>query len=200
MRHFFIDELIMSAENEHWTLPDYDHFVDAISFLSLPVSASSLHGMMCGYLCAGEDSQGESYLRALLNNKKDEQSRSALLALFAVFSISQQQITHFDFNFQMMLPDEQESLLERALAFSEWCEGFTQALTLCGIGADQFNEEEAQDALQHMLEFAELDCDTLDVGEEDERALMEVSEYARMAVIRLHGDLMMNERNRGVTH
>jgi uncharacterized protein YgfB (UPF0149 family) len=187
----------MSAESEHLSLPDYDSFVDAIAFLSLPVSASSLHGTMCGYLCAGADTQGESYIRALLNNKKDEQSRNAILAMFEVFSISQQQITHFDFDFQMLLPDEQESLVTRAQAFSEWCEGFTQALTLSGVGMDQFYEEEAQDALQHMIEFAELDCNTLEVDEEDERALMEVSEYARMAVIRLHGDLKMNERERG---
>lgn len=186
----------MSAENEHLSLPEYDGFVDAIAFLTLPVTASSLHGMMCGYLCAGADSQGESYLRALLNNKKDEQSRSALLAMFEVFSISQQQIGTFDFEFQMMLPDDNESLIVRAQAFSEWCEGFTQALTLAGVSIDQFYEEEAQDAMQHMLEFAELDCDTLDVDEEDERALMEVSEYARMAVIRLHGDLKLNERER----
>lgn len=192
-----MNELTMSAENEHLSLPDYDGFVDAIAFLSLPVSTSALHGMMCGYLCAGADAQGESYLRALLNNKKDEQSRNAVLAMFEVFSISQQQITHFDFEFQMMLPDDHESLIERAQAFSEWCEGFTQALTLSGVSMDQFYEEEAQDALQHLIEFAELDCDTLDVDDEDERALMEVSEYARMAVIRLHGDLKLNERERG---
>lgn len=185
------------------TLPDYDSFVEAISFLSLPISASLLHGTMCGYICAGADRQGESYLRALLNNKKDAQSRSALLALFAVFSVSQQQITHFDFNFQMMLPDDEESLVKRAKAFADWCEGFTQAFTVAGIHIDQFHEEEAQDALQHLREFAELDCDSLDVDEEDENALMEVSEYARMAVIRLHGDLKMDEKNQGgsdITH
>lgn len=185
----------MSAENEYLTLPDYDSFVDAISFLSLPISASALHGMICGYLCAGENIQGESYLRALLNNKKDKQSRSALLALFEVFSISQQQITHFDFNFQMMLPDEHEPLPFRAQAFSDWCEGFTQALTLSGVSIDRLHEEDAQDALQHMIAFAELDCEALEIGEEDERALMEVSEYARMAVMRLHGDLKMNDFN-----
>lgn len=187
----------MSAESEHLSLPEYDVFVDTIAFLSLPISASLLHGIMCGYLCAGEDQQGESYIRALLNNKKDEQSRRAIFAMFEVFSISQQQISHFDFEFQMMLPEDSESLVHRAKAFSEWCEGFTQSLTLSGVHMDQLNEEDSQDALQHMLEFAELDCDTLDVDEEDERALMEVSEYARMAVIRLYGDLKMNERDRG---
>lgn len=187
----------MSTENHHMRLPDYDSFSETISVLTLNSSASELHGMMCAYLCAGEDSQGEAYIRALLNNKKDELSRNAILAMFSVFSISQQQINNFDFEFEMLLPDENESLVERAQAFSEWCEGFTQGLTLLGVSMDQFYEEEAQDALQHLTEFAELDCDTLDVDEEDEKALMEVSEYARMAVIRLHGDLVMNERERG---
>ncbi len=184
----------MSSEKNQMHLPEYDDFVTSISGIPLPYSASELHGIMCGYLCANADAQGESYLRALVNNKKDEQSRDAALAMFSVFSISQQQISHFDFEFQMLLPDDMEPLIERALAFSEWCEGFTQALTIAGISPDQFEEEEAQEALQHITEFAELDCDSLDMDEEDEKALMEVTEYARMAVLRLHSDLMTNER------
>ncbi|KTD33945.1 hypothetical protein Lmor_1927 [Legionella moravica] len=187
----------MSVENTHLHLPEYADFAESIAVLSLSISGSELHGMMCGYLCAGADSQGEAYLRALLNNKKDEESRNALLVMFSVYAISQQQINNFDFEFELLLPDENESLVERAQAFSEWCEGFTQGLTMAGVDADQFYEEEAQEALQHIIEFAELDCETLDVDEEDEKALMEVSEYARLAVIRLHGDLVMNERERG---
>jgi len=187
----------MSAENNSLSLPLYDDFVESIGCLSLPISASELHGMMCGYLCASADAQGESYLRALLNNKKDQESRSALLSMFSVFTISQQQIANFDFDFEMLLPDDDEMLVARAQAFSEWCEGFTQALTTAGVDADQFYEEEAQEALQHIIEFADLDCDTLDVDEEDEKALMEVSEYARLAVLRLHGDLIANEKERG---
>jgi len=178
-------------------LPEYDDFVASISGVSLPYSASELHGIMCGYLCASADAQGEAYLRALLNNKKDEQSRVAALAMFSVFSISQQHIANFDFEFQMLLPDDMEPLVDRALAFSEWCEGFSQALTIAGISTDQFDEEEAQEAIQHIIEFAELDCDSLDMDEEDEKALMEVTEYARLAVLRLHSDLVANERERG---
>jgi uncharacterized protein YgfB (UPF0149 family) len=178
-------------------LPEYDRFIESIAVLALDASGSELHGIMCGFLCAGADSQGETYLRALLNNKKDEASRAAFLAMFAVFSISQQQISNFDFEFELLLPDENESLIDRAGAFSKWCEGFTQGLSMAGVGIDQFYDEEAQDAFQHLIEFAELDTDSLDVDEEDEKALMEVSEYARMAVIRLHGDLVMNERERG---
>lgn len=186
----------MSAEKAHLHLPNYDDFVELIAVLSLSQSASELHGMMCGYLCAGADSQGEAYLRALSGSKKDEATRAVTLAMFSIYTVSQQQINNFDFEFELLLPDDDQPLSERALAFSEWCEGFTQGLTMSGIDLDQFYDEEAQEALQHLMEFAELDCDTMDIEEEDEKALMEVSEYARMAVIRLHGDLVMNERER----
>lgn len=193
----------MSLDNDSLHLPKYDDFVQSISVLALTMSGSELHGIMCGYLCAGADSQGEAYIRALLNNKKDEQSRNALLSMFSVFSISQQQMNNFDFEFEMLLPDDDESLVTRAQAFSEWCEGFTQGLSIAGVGMEQFYEEESQDALQHLIEFAELDCESLEVGEEDERALMEVSEYTRMAVLRLHSDLVLHERelgDSGTTH
>lgn len=192
-----------SSEHDSLHLPDYQTFVESIAALTLQITASELHGLLCGYLCAGADRQGESYVRALLQNKSNPESRNALLSLFSVFSISQQQISSFDLEFSMLLPQEENPLHERAKAFSQWCEGFTQGLTLAGVDADHLYEEDAQDALQHLVEFAELDYDSLDVDEDDERALMEVTEYARMAVIRLHGDLMMHKRkdgHSGTTH
>ncbi len=180
-----------STEHDSLHLPDYEVFVESIAALSLQISASELHGLLCGYLCAGADRQGESYVRALLQNKKSAESREALLSLFSIFSISQQQISTYDLGFNLLLPKDEDPLRERAKAFSEWCEGFTQGLTLAGVDIEHLNEEDAQDILQHLVEFAELDYDSLDVDEDDERALMEVTEYARMAVIRLHGDLMM---------
>lgn len=193
---FILNELDMTSENSHLQLPNYDEFVALISSLNLPISVSELHGIMCGYLCANADNQGESYLRAL-THKKDEQTRAAALAIFSIFSISQQQISNFDFGFELLLPDDDEPLLVRARAFSEWCEGFIQALTLVGIDPDNFYDEEAQDALEHLTEFAELDCDTLDVDEEDEKALTEVQEYARLAVLRLYGEIISNEQSDG---
>ena len=106
-----------------------------------------------------------------------------------MYTVSQHQLSNFDFEFQLLLPDEHEPLINRAQAFSEWCEGFTQGITIGGVSYEQLQEEESQEALQHLLEFAQLEYESLEVSEEDEKALMEVSEYTRMAVIRLYGDL-----------
>lgn len=179
-------------QNEHdLYLPSYEEFNRSVSALNL--SSSGLHGMMCGFLCAGADSQGEAYLRALVLPFKNESIRDTLLSMFSVYSVSQQLIGEFNFEFNLLLPDEEYALMDRACAFSEWCEGFLQGLHSAGIEPDQLLDEEAQEALQHITEFASLDTDTLDIDEEDEKALMEVAEYTRMAVLRLHAELVTHE-------
>lgn len=193
----------MSLEITSTNLPDYQNFNNIIAILELPFSGSELHGMICGYLCAGAAYEGEAYLRALTSNKKDQSTRAAVLAIFEIYTISQHQLGNFDFGFEMFLPGEHEPLLERAQAFSEWCEGFTQSMSVSGIDSARLQEEESQEALQHIQEFAQLDYESLRVDEEDEKALVEVSEYARMAVLRLYSDLKENNIEHGskkITH
>lgn len=179
----------MSQNNDEFRLPDYDEFIESISALPLLESASTLHGKMCGFLCAGANSQGEAYLRALSNNNNGEAAR----ALFSVFTISQQHIAHFDFEFALLVPDDTYPLAEQAQALSEWCEGFLEGLSATGVDAEQFYEEDAQEALAHLREFTALDFENCDLDEDEENALMEIYEFTRMAVLRLRADLVANE-------
>ena len=187
----------MSTSNAPLHLPDYHTFLESIAILGLPISGSELHGVMCGYLCAGANNEGEAYLRALMSNKKDAGLRGAALALFGLYAVSQQQIAGFNFEFQLLLPDDQDPLVDRAQAFSEWCEGFLQGITMAGVSYDDLEEDDAQEALQHLTEFAQLDYHTLQIDEEDEHALMEVSEYARMAVLHVFLDLQASNLKKG---
>lgn len=179
----------MSQTDDEFRLPDYDDFVESIASLPLFESPSTLHGKLCGYLCAGANSQGEAYLRAMSNNSNGAGAR----ALFSVFTISQQHIAHFDFQFALLIPDDSYPLKEQAQALSEWCEGFLQGLNATGVDAQQFYEEDAQEALAHLQEFTQLDFENCDLDDEEENALMEIYEFTRMAVLRLHADLVANE-------
>lgn len=170
-------------------LPNYREFVDSVAILGLPISGSELHGLLCGYLCAGAASEGERYIRALMVNQNDAAQRAAILAVFHLFATSQQQLTSQDFAFQLLLPEDDLSLTTRAQAFSEWCGGFIQGISTVGVGLDGLEDDEASDAMQHLQDFALLDCESLTVDEEDERALVEVSEYARLAVLHIFHEL-----------
>lgn len=69
----------MLTENKALHLPAYQMFIDTISVLELPISGSELHGIMCGYLCAGAPTEGEAYLRALTVKSKKMKQRVPLL-------------------------------------------------------------------------------------------------------------------------
>lgn len=186
--------MIMSTQHT-LRLPSYQHFADTIALLHLPLSASELHGVMCGYLAAGAVRQGENYIRALLVQRTEHETRDVLLTLFGVFTVSHQQLLDNHFEFELLLPSDEAPLMDRAQAFTEWCEGFVQGMTVSGIDMDQFHEDETQDALHHIKEFAQMDYAQVTVNEEDEHALMEVYEYARMAVWQIYTDIQEHQIN-----
>lgn len=183
----------MSTYHDFAILPTWPTVIDSLALLPLTISASTLHGQLCGLLCAEAMDKAESYIMALVGSQKNDNARIALKVLFSMYSISQQQILDEDFSFQLMLPEDHELLFDRAQAFTEWCTGFVQGLEMADIAENAF-EEDAQETLQHIREFAEMDCASLDISEEDEKAFMQVSEYTRMAVLRLHNDLVAHKK------
>ncbi|MFA5960663.1 MAG: UPF0149 family protein [Tatlockia sp.] len=190
----------MLVENSDLTLPSYQTFADTLSVLDLPFSPSELHGTLCGYLCAGAFAEGESYLQSLTPNKKDGAVRLAARAIFQIYTVSQHQLGQFDVGFQLLLPNDDTDLAARAKAFGEWCDGFTQSMHLSGIEEDDFEEDESREAMMHLFDFAHLDYESLHVDEEDERAFMEVNEYARLAVLRLYNDILNDDSSRERSH
>lgn len=181
-------------------LPDYHSFSQAIASLQLPISCAELHGVLCGYLAAGGMRQGESYLQSILSQQHSKQTRAAATALFDVLTISQHQLSNLGFDFELLLPADDLSLATRARAFSEWCEGFTQGLTVAGFDFNKLDTDDAQEAVQHITEFAQLDYEALQVNEEDERALTEVIEYTRMAVLAIHAETLIQHKQEGTAH
>lgn len=191
----------MPTTNDSLHLPLYQTFVDSIATLALPFSGSELHGIICGFLSAGAAREGISYLGTLIPDLKDPATRPATVAIFELYTVTQQQIESLGFELQLLLIDEQETLERRAQSFSDWCEGFTQGIRMAGVDYNELEDEDTQDALQHITEFADMDFQSLQVEEEDERALTEITEYARMAVLHIHSDLQANrpERKDGET-
>jgi yecA family protein len=182
-------------------LPSCQSFSDSIASLALPFSSSELHGIMCGHLSAGAVREGIAFLGTLTPTINDPSARSAMLAIFEVYTVTQHQIESAGFEFQLLLPDDAESLSYRAESFSDWCEGFTQGIRMAGVDYDALEDEDTQDALQHITEFADLDYQSLQVEEADERALVEIEEYTRMAVLHIYNDLRTGhpDRNDGET-
>lgn len=180
------------SEAKH-TLADYAQLSNDLAILELNLDSSELHGMVTGLIVGGASKQAEAYLRTLTMSKSGAQYHQGMNALFSLYTITHTCLFNFEFNFQLLLPDDDVALEHRLLAFINWTQGFLQGLDMSGISLEDFESEENIEVLQHLEDFADMDIENIEASEQDEQAYLDVTEYVRLAVMQLFCDLNEGE-------
>jgi uncharacterized protein YgfB (UPF0149 family) len=151
------------------------------------LSAAEAHGMATGMLCVNEHIESVQWLGELLHDVAAVTDKDKAL-LVRLFEETRRLLASEEFEFDLFLPDEEVSLSEQVEALKNWCRGF-----LFGAGAGSVVSnwpDEAREILKDFTEFTRLDTEA--EGEEDENALMEITEYLRSAVLLLRAELSNN--------
>ncbi len=174
------------------SLPPLSEIEDACQALKLGIDAAELHGALCGWL-AGGGADGADWLGKLLVDD-DLPDVVAGSALDRMRRASAAQMQDHDFDFALLLPGEDSSLVERSGALFDWCRGFLGAFGLAA-GKDPPLSEEGREALADIARLAAA-APQADGDEEDEAALVEIEEFVRVAVLLLHGDCALAPRHR----
>ncbi|MGZ8956180.1 MAG: UPF0149 family protein [Methylovulum sp.] len=148
------------------------------------LSAAEAHGMATGMLCVNEQTESAAWLAELLHDSNSviDENKNILVRLFEE---TRHLLASDEFEFDLFLPEDDTSLIERVDALKSWCRGFLFGV---GSGATASNwPKEAREILKDIAEFTKLDANA--EGEEDERALVEITEYLRSAVLLLRDEL-----------
>jgi yecA family protein len=156
------------------------------------LSAGYAHGMATGMLCANDQAQNEEWLAELFRHGAPPADDDKM-ALIQLFEDTRSLLASDDYEFDLLLPDDDVSLSEQVEALTYWCQGF-----LMGVGFTHATSElskEAREILKDMIEFTKLDTEA--EGEEDESDFMEITEYMRSAVLLLRSEL--NQSSSGHT-
>ena len=149
------------------------------------LSAAQAHGMATGMLCVNEQTQSDTWLAEFFLHGA-EVDNNDLATLEDLFEITQSQLTSDDFDFDLLLPSDDESLLsEQVEALSYWCQGFLMGISFAHDSSEW--SKEATEILKDIVEFTKLDTEV--EGEEDESDFMEISEYIRSAVLLLRSEI-----------
>jgi yecA family protein len=151
------------------------------------LSAAEAHGMATGMLCVNEQTEGTTWLAELLHNSSSvlDENKNLLVRLFEE---TRRLLASDEFEFDLFLPEDDISLVERVEALKSWCRGF-----LFGVGSTALSSnwpKDAREILKDITEFTRIDASA--EGEEDERAFVEITEYLRSAVILLRDELENN--------
>ncbi len=163
------------------------------------MGAAESHGVLCGILCA----RGSIELSEWIDHVLGDQEQGNVLLHDTVHQLSElhqqtmEQLNDDLGQFHLLLPDDEDDLVDRTEALADWCQGFVYGLAAGGISE---KTELPIDTKEILLDFIEIsraghgdmeadDDDDLMATEEDEQAFVEVVEYVRTAVLLVNEEL-----------
>lgn len=172
------------------SFPNYEKLSQTLNeSASLKLHPSQGHGLLCGLLC-GNPKSNPSW-EEIINNIHDEIQNPKLSQ--ELYEISSQHLAEFSFDFQLLLPSDEDELRNRAEALSVWCQGFLTGLELMHISITNRPKNEMSETINDLIEIAKMNYDDVVSNEEDEMAYVELVEYVRMAVIMIYQELRDND-------
>ena len=165
----------------------FDELADKLVEMGGGSHPSELHGLLCGLFSGGNRPGVEAWFRQVSSLLGDETLDSTSEDLLSrMYHRTLQQLAETDFAIQLLLPDDDESLEQRAEALGTWCSGF-----LSGFGEGATGKalgENVEAVLRDFAEIAQIQ-DAIDDSEESEKDFMEVSEYVRMALLTVFAEI-----------
>lgn len=159
--------------------PDFPMLARDLEASGAALDVASLHGAVCGWLCAGR-SDGSGLCREMLATA-GALERLPGDWLERYLSIAAQELDDVALGFCPWLPSDERPLAERVRALAAWCDAFLGAYGIGGGGAD--DDEESGAILADLAAIAR--ADDAAVGESEEEAFVEILEYVRMSAIYL---------------
>lgn len=169
----------------------FQQLEDKLIACGTTMRAAEAHGTLCGVVCGGgEKDGGASWLNELLGGM----DRNNLLIhdmADILEELVRQTLQGFDdgnFDFGMLLPDDQELMAHRSAALAEWCQGFYMGLALGGVTDVQGLPDNSREFVLDIMDVAQLESGEGE-GEEVEAAFAEVVEYIRVGVLLVREEL-----------
>jgi yecA family protein len=179
----------------HTASPDHDTLQRALDALDTEITASEVHGTLCGLLCANTGAGPELWQQQLWPHAAEAFSDTGAV-LRAVHEAARQALNDPDCDFQLLLPGDDERLDTRVNALGEWCQGFLAGLAIAGVKDFHHLPPDAREVAEDLLEIARAGTSyELAGSEEDERAYAELLEYLRVGVLLINEELRPREED-----
>lgn len=163
------------------SLPEYSELSQALSETTLKLNPAQAHGLMCGVLCGGQKS--DIAWDKWVSNQGSAPDTAILQSLYQVTA---QQLEDFSFDFQIMLPPDGSDLAWRAEALTLFCQGFLTGLKMADVPLTDRQPSDVTEAINDLIEVAQMDYEEAISNEEDEIAYVELVEYVRLSVVLIY--------------
>lgn len=172
------------------TLPTYQAVESALKEQGLAAAPAELHGLLSGMICGGLANDDESWGGPVSDyaNEGEPLTDGAKTMIRSLFTTTANELLSGGFEFSLLMPDDDEPLMIRADALTEWVTSFISGLGLMDLQKNQLSEA-VTEALADLQEIAQLGIDEDDDMEEQAALFEQVVEHVRMCVLSCHSEL-----------
>lgn len=173
----------MSEHSSQSKKIDFSSAQAVITTENIQCHASEIHGVLTGLVCAGYTFEEQGYMAMLIDLFSNGEGFPAAVqaTIKQMYSELWTDILDEGYAFQLMLPDDDDSIVERGHALGSWVQGFN-----LGFGLQQKNNpvtsSEVKEVLADFAEIANL-SDEMEEDEDTEQAYFEISEYVRISAL-----------------
>ncbi len=154
---------------------------------------AEVHGVLCGVLCTPEHIPEDRWLELIFSENNDE---SLLIAdcrkqpiLLKEYTVTQ--LNSSDCRFNLLVPTDEQPLVERTQALAEWCQGFLLGLGLTPTIQQRELTNTLKEFMRDVILISHLDPPEQDT-ETDEKAYAELVEYLRMGILTFYQEFTGN--------
>jgi len=157
----------------------------------LELSGAEAHGLLCGLLCTAATDVGELWFAELFPQpgEGDLLLEECQRTLRRVHDQTLASMTDSEMGFALLLPADQKPIRLRASGVRDWCEGFLYGVGLAGGAEESAFSQSSRESLIDISEIARMNVDALTEDEEEEEALMQVTEFLRVAAMLVYYEM-----------
>lgn len=178
----------------------YDRWSSALEQAYVMASAAELHGLMSGLLSGGLAADSTDFLGVLYDFLNDGQALPQALKtdVQQLISNTASSLQSGDYDFALLLPNDDDALVERLEAMVEWAQAF-----LVGFAVQQTDlsllSEDVREAVNQLTEVTKVDISTSDdsSAEDNEEAYFMVLEHIRMMVFSCFNEVGVKYTDKG---
>jgi uncharacterized protein YgfB (UPF0149 family) len=172
---------------------DFDELANHLLEQGLETSPSRIHGCLVGLLAAGAASEREVALAALSDSMDLQVHGELAEQVMALYAVTAAALADDEFDFHLLLPDDEVDIAQRTDAMAQWCKGFLAGFALVAASAGEGQAPAAMSAdsseiLKDIAAISEASVDEEAEEEELEGSYFELVEYLRFAVLNVFLD------------
>lgn len=164
---------------------------------AVTISASEIHGMICGLLCSEQIAEDSNLNLAIFDDQAAKASEALKMSFIQIMSDLKPILAEGQLDFALLLPDDQSDISERTESLANWCRGTIFGLVEGGLRNFESLSGEASEMLHDMIALSEMEIDADDESDEQqERDIAEIEEYLKIGVQFIYEELHATDKTK----